>query len=145
MNEKNRVCLAAVLSVLVAVYLVLLGCASAQSSPITPQNAHLLNGQWSGTWRSGGSTGGALVVLRASREQQSFIADFTLGGTGSGEKHFRLTGTLEGEKLIFRSPGSVTRLALYGAEPNLVLRGTYEILTGRFAGERGDYEFRKLK
>lgn len=119
-------------------------CATLPSAPaieLTQKNVRLLNGEWGGTWASGPWQGAATLNLTAA--EHSISAQFVLEGVGQDTKRFQAMAVIENGNLVARTKGSITTLTLYQQDRGLALRGTYELLAGRFAGEKGTYEFTK--
>ena len=124
-----------------------INCSSATGAnlEVTPTQ-DLIVGEWLGTWRMSAYAGSATVSISQGPGNNQPAAFFTLyeTGTGGGTKQFQVHGSIEGERLVFRSPGSITRLALYqSSDGKSILKGDYELLSGRFSGEKGQYEFEK--
>lgn len=95
-------------------------------------------GKWTGFWTQSEWRGTAALTVR--RDQAGLAADFVLAGTGAGTKSFTLPASVEDGALVMKTQRSITRLNLVGGD---TLSGVYEITTGRFEGEMGNYSLKR--
>jgi hypothetical protein len=107
-----------------------------------------LEGRWEGRWYGGEPwlNGDATLTLRLDPDGESIAGSFARSGPHEGETEFRMSGTFDGERLVFRSDERIIVFTFHGRFGWLkALRGEYEVLAGRAAGERGAYELIKKR
>ena len=117
---------------------------SADSQGQQPDKFLKYLGSYEGNWVSGSWRGWASLNLTRD-EVLSIKGKFMLYGTGQGTSEFERIGTLEGDKVVFKSPRSKITLQIREGLASPELNGEYEITQGKFAGERGTYYFKKGK
>ena len=117
------------------------GTGSGTGSGAAPQEAHELDGTWTGQWSSGVHGGLAELVLDV--DGASADGEMTFHGTGRGTISFSADGRLEGDQLVLRPEGARHTYTVERTDERLRLTGGYELTEGSYSGETGSVYFMK--
>ena len=101
--------------------------------------------EWSGDWYKPdtGSGGDAKLFLKIVGKYVD--AEFSIYSFQAGQFSYRAQGTAEGSTMDLERRGR-TRITLRLSRENgrLVLKGEYDVISGRYEGEQGTFTFKKL-
>ena len=123
------------------------GTSQTSTVPITFTDLeHVLQGSdWEGSWETVGgywSSGPAKLHL-AILGDNTVSTRFLISGSAGTDAPRYIRGTINGNAITLTGKTSTTVLVLSREEGVLVLRGNYEVTSGQYIDETGNYYFKK--
>ena len=121
---------------------------SASAGPITFAELEqvLQSSDWEGTWEGGeyGDGGPAKLFLTMMGPDTVYV-QISIYESGRGDYTFSVWGTTNGNTMELKKKTSEAVLSLSRESGKLVLKGNYTVLSGFYAGETGNYYFKKKR